>query len=120
MANNPSSTASTNRDDDSLAAAQVDIDGAKERITKLEDTVNNPDKLGAHLAEAAKNSSVFRKALTDTLLEIFNDHDTRKELKAVLAKVDRDAFWRWGKYVVGFLAWAATLAGAILAYVALQ
>lgn len=102
-----------NRDDDSLFAAKVDVDGAKERIRKLEETLESADKLGELLADAAKRSSVFRKALADAMLELLNDHDTRKELKTLLAKVDREAFWRWGKYIIGAIAWAATVVGGI-------
>lgn len=108
-----SGATSSNRDDDSLAAAQVDIDGAKERIKKLEETLESADKLGVLLADAAKNSSVFRTALSTAMLELFNDHDTRKELKQLLAKVDREAMWRWGKYILGAIAWIATVLGGI-------
>lgn len=109
-----------NRDDDSLQAAQVDINGAKARITKIESILNNPDKLAELLAESVKKSSVLRKTLSDAMLELFNDHDTRIELKKILLKIDRESLWRWGKYVAGGLVWLATVVAAIFAYVQIK
>lgn len=102
-----------NRDDDSLVAAQVDIDGAKDRIKKLEEMLASPDKVGKLLSEAVANSSVLRKSLSASILELMDDHDTRSELKKILSKIDREFFWRWGKYILAALAWIGTVAGGI-------
>jgi hypothetical protein len=107
------------RDDDSLNAATVAINDVQSRVGQIETALTTPDQLGQLIANAVEKSSPLRKQLSGVIIELLDDHDTRKRVKTVLAKIDREEFWRWGKYIGAFLVWLATIVGAIFAYIAI-
>lgn len=106
------------RDDDSLNAATVAINDVQTRVSQIETALTTPDQLGQLIANAVEKSSPLRKQLSGVIIELLDDHDTRKEVKKVLAKIDRESLWQWGKYVLAAIAWVATVVAAIIAYAA--
>lgn len=77
------------RDDDSLNAATAAIDSAQTRISQIENALTSPDQLGQLASEAVKHSTILRKELKNVMFELLDDYDNRKQLEAVIAKIDR-------------------------------
>jgi hypothetical protein len=71
------------------------------------------------IADSVEKSSPLRKQLSSVIIELLNDHDTRVQFKKVIAKIDREMFWRWGKYILAFIVGAATVLAAIFGYIAI-
>lgn len=92
---------------------QKTLDDILSRVSKIEECLDSPDKLGEKMALATEKSTPLRKSLGELLIGLMNDHDTRTDLVKLLGKIDRNQFWRWGKYVAGAVVWVATVVGGI-------
>lgn len=92
---------------------QKTLDDILARVTKIEECLESPDKMGEKMSSAIESSTPLRKSLGTLILDLMNDHDTRANLIELLGKIDRVQFWRWGKYVAGAVVWVATVVGAV-------